>query len=70
VNGIAEPRESITQWNIVKKHQKQTPGERNVVHDPSVDAAKVFLLPLHIKPGLVKNFVKAMKKDGPVFLYL
>jgi hypothetical protein len=31
---------------------------------------KVFLLPLHIKLGLVKNVVKAMKKDGPVFLYL
>jgi hypothetical protein len=48
------------------KRQKLTPGERNV-HDPLVDAAKVFLLPLHIKLGLVKKFVKAMKKDGPVF---
>jgi hypothetical protein len=50
-----------------KKHQKLTPGERNVVHDPLVDAAEVFLLPLHIKLGSVKNFVKAMKKDGPIF---
>jgi hypothetical protein len=55
---------------LEKKRQKLTPDERNVVHDPLVDAAKVFLLPLHIKLGLVKNFVKAMKKDGPVFLYL
>jgi hypothetical protein len=31
---------------------------------------KYFLPPLHIKLGLVKNFVKAMKKDGPVLLYL
>jgi hypothetical protein len=31
---------------------------------------KVFLPPLHIKLGLVKNDVKAMKKDGPVFLNL
>jgi hypothetical protein len=53
-----------------KKRQKLTPGERNVVHNPLVDAAKVFLPPLHIKLGLVKNFVKAMKKDGFVFLYL
>jgi hypothetical protein len=30
-----------------------------------VDAA--FLLLLHIKLGLVKKVVKAMKKDGPVF---
>jgi hypothetical protein len=50
-----------------KKHQKLTPSERNVVDDLLVDPAKVFLPPLHIKLDLVKNFVKAMKKDGPVF---
>jgi hypothetical protein len=53
-----------------EKRQKLTPGERNVVHDPLVDAAKVFLPPLHIKLGLVKNFVKAMKQDGRAFSYL
>jgi hypothetical protein len=53
-----------------KTRQKLAPGERNVVHDPLVDAAKVFLLPLHIKLGLVKNVVRAMKKDGPVFSLL
>jgi hypothetical protein len=58
---------SVKHW---KKRQKLTPGERNVVHDPVVDAAKVFLPPLYIKLGLVKNSVKAMKKDSPVFLYL
>jgi hypothetical protein len=55
---------SVKHW---KKRQKLTPGERNVVHDPLVDAVKVFLLPLNIKLGLVKNVVEAMKKDGPVF---
>jgi hypothetical protein len=50
----------------LEKCQKLAPGERNVVHDPLVDAAKIFLPPLHIKLGLVKN-VKAMKQDGPVF---
>jgi hypothetical protein len=52
---------------LEKKRLKLTSGERNVVHDPLVDAAKVFLPPLHIRLGLVKNFVKAMKKDGPGF---
>jgi hypothetical protein len=52
---------------LEKKRQKLTPGERNVVHNLLVDASKVFLPPLHIKLGLVKNFVKAMKKDDPVF---
>jgi hypothetical protein len=51
-------------------YQKLTPGERIVVHDPLVDAAKVFSPPLHIKLGLATNFVKAMKKDGPVFFYV
>jgi hypothetical protein len=45
---------SVKHW---KKRQKLTPGERNVVHDPLVDAAKVFLQLLHIKLGSVKNFV-------------
>jgi hypothetical protein len=53
-----------------KKRQKLTPGEINVVRDPLVDAANLFLPPLHMKLRLVKKFVKAMKKDGPVFLYL
>jgi hypothetical protein len=53
-----------------KKRQKLTPGARNVVYDPLVDAVKVFLPPLHIKLGLVKKIIKAVKKDGPVFLYL
>jgi hypothetical protein len=51
----------------LEKRQKLTPCERNDVHDPLVDAAKVFLPPRHIKLGLVKLFVKVMKKDGPVF---
>jgi hypothetical protein len=39
---------SVKHW---KKRQKLTPGERNVVHDPLVDAAEVILPPLHIKLG-------------------
>lgn len=39
--------------NSGKKCQKLSPCERNVVHDPLVDA--VFLPPLHIKLGLVKR---------------
>jgi hypothetical protein len=56
---------SVKHWK--KKSKKLTPSERNVVHDPLLDAAKVFLPPLHIKLGLVERIFKAMKKDGPVF---
>jgi hypothetical protein len=60
---------SVKHWGGGGRH-KLTPGERSVVHDPLVDASKVFLPPLYIKLGLVKNFVKAMRKDGPVFFYI
>ena len=31
---------------------------------------KVFLPPLHIKLGLIKQFVKTLSKDGDTFKYL
>ena len=46
------------------------PGQKNVLHGPLVDPQKVILPPLHIKLGLMKNFVKAMNKDGKGFKYL
>jgi hypothetical protein len=50
-----------------KKSQKLTPSKRNVVHDPLVDAAKVFLPPLYIKFGLVKKFCQRYEEGCPVF---
>ena len=46
------------------------PGQKNVAHEPLVDPTKIFLPPLHIKLGLMKNFVKAMNKEGEAFRYL
>ena len=46
------------------------PGQKNILHGPLVDPQKVILPPLHIKLGLMKNFVKAMNKDGKGFKYL
>ncbi|KAL6464577.1 hypothetical protein MHYP_G00268940 [Metynnis hypsauchen] len=43
---------------------------KNVAHKPLVEPAKIFLPPLHIKLGLMKNFVKAMNKEGEGFRYL
>jgi len=37
------------------------------VHVPLVDSRKVFLPPLHIKLGLMKNFVQSMDKILMVF---
>ena len=45
-------------------------GERNVIHEPLIDRNKVIFPPLHIKLGLMKQFVKALDKEGQCFKYL
>ena len=42
-------------------------GEHSVKENSLVDMNKVLLLPLHIKLSLMKNFVKAMDKNGAAF---
>lgn len=42
------------------------PGKFNRLH--KLIAEKVFLPPLHLKLGLMKNFVKAMDQNGADFL--
>jgi len=40
------------------------PGEENAVNPPLVLLEKIYLSPLHIKLGLMKNSVKGMDKTG------
>lgn len=47
-----------------------TPGEKNILHKTLVDPKKILLPPLHIKLGLMKQFVKALPEDGECFKYL
>ena len=37
-----------------------TPGQKNVINPPLVDPGKNYQPPLHIKLGLMRNFVKGM----------
>lgn len=46
------------------------PGSKNIANQPLVDSQKIFLPPLHIKLGLIKNLVKAMDRDGEAFKHL
>jgi hypothetical protein len=59
---IKDKHYSVKHW---KNTSETDPAERNVVHGPLVDAAKVFLPPLHI--WLKKS--KVMKKDGLFFIF-
>ena len=71
----------LCEWNsrekdshYIKKdrslRQSLIPGGKNVKHPPLVESNKILLPPLHIKLGLVKNFVKAIDKTGADFMYL
>lgn len=45
-------------------------GEMSRKRASLIDRSKMLFPPLHIKLGLVSNFIKAMKKTGRAFLYL
>ena len=45
-------------------------GDKNVIAEPLVDRSKIIFPPLHIKLGLMKQFVKALDKEGGCFLYI
>lgn len=46
------------------------PGLKNVIHEPLVDKDNIILPPLHIKLGLMKNFVKGLDTTSEAFTYL
>ena len=45
-------------------------GMPNILHDPIVSRDKIIFPPLHIKLGLMKQFVKALSSDGECFQYI
>jgi hypothetical protein len=46
------------------------PGEKNFISPPLILLEKIYLPHLHIKLGLMKNFVKGMDKTGCGFEYV
>ena len=44
--------------------------QKNVIAEPLVDRSRIIFPPLHIKLGLMKQFVKALDKDGDCFKYI
>ena len=45
-------------------------GAKNVIDESLVARDKIILPPLHIKLGLMKQFVKALNKEGSCFKYI
>lgn len=57
----------IKEW---PKRNTLVPGIKNVERKSIVDPKKILLPLLHIKLGLMKQFVKALPKEGECFQYL
>ena len=45
-------------------------GGKNIINEPLVPRGKIIFPPLHIKLGLMKQYVKALDKEGNCFRYL
>ena len=55
---------------VCPPRQSSQYGKHNVQHHPLVSSAHVLLLPLHIKLGLMKSFVKSLHRDGDGYKFL
>ena len=58
------------QKQVWPKREEFVVGEKNVKNIPLINPKKVLLPPLHIKRGQIKQFVKALDKDGAALKYL
>ena len=45
-------------------------GDKNIINPQLVEREKIIFPPLHIKLGLMKQYVKALNKEGQCFRYL
>ena len=67
-----DSRDRERHW-IQKNWPKRDTLERgmpNVIHNPIVSRNKIIFSPLHIKLGLMKQFVKALSVDSECFQHL
>ena len=60
----AKKHYGIKKWPLRKLYEV---GKQNVKNVLLVNPKKIILPPLHIKLGFVKNFVKALDKEGEAF---
>ena len=67
-----DSRATIQHW--VKKdwpaREDFAVGDKNIINEPLVNWDRIILPPLHIKLGLMKQFVKALDKDCECFNYI
>jgi len=59
-------------WDIVNwpEREQLQPGSKNVSNVSLVDHEKILLPSLHIKLGMMKQFVKVLDRNSPCFQYV
>ncbi|GBN07239.1 hypothetical protein AVEN_62713-1 [Araneus ventricosus] len=67
MNGTAETENNITLRKNGQSGRQFDPGAKVNQRENLVDPKKVLLPPLHIRLGLMKQFVKALPKEGECF---
>ena len=55
------------EWPI---RERLVVGEKNVIPEPLVRRHRIIFPPIHIKLGLMKQFLKALDKSGNCFLFI
>jgi hypothetical protein len=55
------------QWSI---RENMDVGSKNVINEPLVDRDRIVFPPLHIKLGLIKQYVKSLDQSGACFAYI
>ena len=65
-------RATDKQWDTVHwpEREQLQPGSKNISKVSFVDREKILLPPLHIKLGMMKQFVKALDRNSLCFQYL
>ena len=67
-----DSRDKANHWTKTdwKLRDTLSVGDKNVINQPLVSRDRIIFPPLHIKLGCIKQFVKALDKDGKCFQYI
>ena len=65
-------RDKVNHWIKTdwKLQDELSVGNKNVINEPLFSRDRIILPPLHMKLGYIKQFVKALDKDGECFQYI
>ncbi|GFU64795.1 uncharacterized protein TNCV_2128691 [Trichonephila clavipes] len=69
---LLESRDKQHHWSqkVWPVREELKAGTKNVINTPLVRRDRIILSPLHIKLGIMKQFVKALDKSGECFNFL